>query len=197
LRAYNDGVSIATIRSGRSALAVTAVVVLALGAVSAGSARDLESQARTPRGVELRGNASCDSVIDQRQAPDFSTVLFNRVGMWPPSFVLQMVNNRYLHPFHYWGKQGVEVKAGRGPVDLIVPAAWRNRASLVYGDSSGSDGASMVRIKGCSAADASAPWLAYAGGFFARKPVCLPLLVRAGTQSSVVSLSLGTRCPSG
>jgi hypothetical protein len=64
-------------------LVVSAVVTLALGAVSVGSAREEGSRARTPRGVELHGNASCDSVIDQRQAPDFSTVLFNRVGMWP------------------------------------------------------------------------------------------------------------------
>jgi hypothetical protein len=115
-------VSIATIRSRRSALAVAAVVTLALGAVSAGSAREEGSRARTPRGVELRGNASCDSVIDQRQAPDFSNVLFNRVGMWPPSFVLQMVNNRYLRPFQRAASRGEEGDE-REPASDLEPAA--------------------------------------------------------------------------
>jgi hypothetical protein len=61
-------------------------------------------------------------VIDQRQAPDFSNVLFNRVGMWPPSFVLQMVNNRYLRPFQRAASRGEEGDEREPASDLEAAA---------------------------------------------------------------------------
>jgi hypothetical protein len=183
----------------RTVALILATVALALGAVQASPAPVTAAQVGPPPGIHLRGSASCDSAIDYSPTPTFSNVLFDRVALWPSTFVWQMGydRHRYARPFHYFGKQGVEVKAGSSPVDLIVPVAWRNRASLVYGDSGGREGSSMVRIKGCSAPEPSTPWLAYPGGFYVRKPLCLPLRVRVGTRSTVIRVSLGRACPSG
>ena len=185
--------------SARTLSLTLAATVIALGAVQAGLARAKTAQVAPPPGIHLRGTASCDSAIDYSATPTFSNVLFDRVALWPSTFVWQMGydRHRYARPFHYFGKQGIDVKAGSGAVWLIVPAAWRNRASLVYGDSSGREGASMVRIKGCSAPEPSTPWLGYPGGFYVRKPLCLPLRVRVGTQSALIRVSLGKACPSG
>jgi hypothetical protein len=179
-------------------LALTlAALVLALGAVHPGLAH--VKTVHPPLGIYLRGSASCDSAINYAEAPAFSNVLFDRVALWPSAFVWKLGYDRHrsARPFHYFGKQGIDVKAGSSSVYLIVPAAWRNRASLVYGDSGGREGSSIVRIKGCSAPDQSTPWLAYPGGFYVRKPLCLPLRIRVGTQSTVIRVSLGKACPSG
>jgi hypothetical protein len=177
-----------------TALAAPLLIALAIAPVAM-TAPTGGTNVRPPRGVYLHTSASCDSVIDQRTQPTYANAVADaRVALWPRSFVVEMGYQRYLHPFHYWGKEGVQVKAGAGPVDLIVPPRYRELASLMYGDSGGSDGSSIVRIKGCSAADSAAPWLAYAGGFFVRQPLCLPLKVRTGRASTTVRLSLGKRC---
>ncbi len=127
-------------------------------------------------------------------------MFFDRVAIWPQQFVIPMHYFPSLGPFRWWGKQGIEVKAGREPVDLTVPRFWRDRVTITWGDSGGRQGASVVRILGCEPSPSEEPpnpWWAYPGGFFAREPLCLPLVVRVGNRRAFVPVAVGKPCPPG
>jgi len=152
----------------------------------------VSADARRPRGINALGRPTCDSVASDTGSP-FGSVVLGRVAIWPSNRVLQMNYISSYRPFRYWGKQGVEIRSGAKRVELIVPAAWRDRISVTWGDMGGPEGASAVRFANCRTLP-DRPWKGYAGGFFARKPVCAPLVVRVGSRQVRLRVALGRSC---
>jgi hypothetical protein len=91
----------------------------------------------------------------------------------------------------YWEKAGLVVRAGRSPVTVSVPQAWRTRAAITWGNNKPM--VSSLRISPCT----SPPnvWNAYAGGFFMRTHgACIPLIFQVGDRRRLVHFGIDHRC---
>ena len=168
---------------------IAATFALALAAVAAASSRSLAPSA--PRHVP------CGEIIDATKWPylgnrdpryRYRSVL--RVVAVPPAYMSQVVHLRD-GVWPYWRKAGLVVRAGRGPVTVSIPPAWRKRAAITWGGNTGI--VSSLRIALCGSD--SSQGNAYAGGFYLRsRSACLPLIFRAGRRSTTVRFGLGRRC---
>ncbi len=96
--------------------------------------------------------------------------------------------------WQYFLKAGLVVRAGRAPITVTVPRAWRGRAAISWGNGLGV--ASTLQITGCPPSPDS--WNAYAGGFYTRSAsACVPLTFRIGAHSQTVRFGIGRRCVAG
>lgn len=116
----------------------------------------------TDRGSE-RIVVGCDETAGEVPRPRAGRVLFDRIALPPKRFPERP---RYQpeehHPLPYFAKQGVLVRSGQTPVDLIVPRAWHARLAIAWGSDDTDQQVPAVRFLGCDRGDV---WLAYAGGF--------------------------------
>jgi hypothetical protein len=86
----------------------------------------------------------------------------------------------------YVVKAGARVRANR-VVTLVVPTAYRTRASLSYAGNrlrSVADGVPAVRFEACPSNEPAfsydgtvGPWTGFNGGFLVSRPLCLPVEV--------------------
>jgi hypothetical protein len=132
---------------------------------------------------------SCESAImlTEPARPSVERVLFDRVAV-PPRDLLQVVRVGGRWP--YWRKAGVLVRASSPLVTIAVPPAWRSRAALTWGDSGV---VAALRFAPCS----THRWNAYAGGFYVRRPACIPLTVSVDGRTTEVRFGIGRRCERG
>ncbi|MDI2128274.1 hypothetical protein [Yinghuangia seranimata] len=87
-----------------------------------------------------------------------------------------------------YAKTGLVVKAGKG-AELSVPGDAPERPAIGWG---GMDQpAPVVTVPACPA---DKTWIVYAGGFYADRPMCVPLTVRADGREAVVRVPIGTPC---
>ena len=83
------------------------------------------------------------------------------------------------------------VRASSRPIDVRVPADWRERAAITWGN--GRPAVSVIRFTPCP--DPPGVWNAYAGGFLLKaRDVCVPLVFQVGHERSVVRFGVGRRC---
>jgi hypothetical protein len=97
-------------------------------------------------------------------------------------------------PLPYYAKAGLEVHAQRPAFDVLVPAAWRDRLGLGWGENHQPTFASVIHVPRCAAVLGNG-WVWWAGGYFLRKPACVPVIVRSHTQSIKIWLAIGRSCP--
>jgi hypothetical protein len=91
-----------------------------------------------------------------------------------------------------FAKQGLVIRAATR-FRLIVPDRFRDRLSIAWGSSSDSRRASTFAVNGC-AGPAGVRWLAYAGGYYVRDPMCAPLIVETGGRRQQVQIGIGKPC---
>ena len=145
--------------------------------------------------VEARPNTvptmPCDQIIlriRSGHAGGYRIVL--GVVSVPPARLIQIVPT-HNRPWAYWRKAGLAVRAGSPPVTVSVPAAWRRRAAITWGNRPGTG--SALRIASCRGA--KAVWNAYAGGFYIRtRSACVPLRISVAGRSRIVRFGLGRPC---
>ena len=134
----------------------------------------------------------CDEIIlhvKSGRAGGYRVVL--GVVSVPPARLIQIVPT-HDRPWAYWRKAGLVVRAGAPPVTVTVPAAWRRRAAITWGNSTGI--VSALRIASCPGP--ANVWNAYAGGFLLRSPsACVPLRFSVSGRSKIVRFGLGRACP--
>jgi hypothetical protein len=92
-----------------------------------------------------------------------------------------------------FAKQGLVIRTATR-FRLIVPDRFRDRLSIAWGSTSDSRRASTFAVNGC-AGPSGVRWLAYAGGYYVRDPMCAPLIVEAGDQRRRVQIGIGKACP--
>ena len=161
---------------------VTVVILLGLAPTAALAARRTEPVLTVP----------CDEIIlhvKSGRAGGYRVVL--DVVSVPPARLIQVVPSQ-SRPWAYWRKAGLVVRAGAPPVTVSVPAAWRSRAAITWGNSTGI--VSALRIASCPGA--AGVWNAYAGGFYLRsRSACVPLRFSVAGRTRVVRFGLGRACP--
>ena len=108
----------------------------------------------------------------------------------PPAFLSGVVHVPQSAPFLYWRKAGMVIRAGRKPVTVSVPKAWRGRVRIGWGNPAVP--ASVVRFAACPS---PRTWNAYAGGFFLRRhSACVPLVFAADGRRMTLRFGLGQHC---
>ena len=161
----------------RSVAATVALVAGLVGMLGA------TADARTPLPPPT---VPCDVAV--ARTPSLSgrdRIVLGRVA-FPGARIFQVA--KLSGPLPYWSKVPLFVRAGRTRVTIVVPKAWRNRASVNW--SSGH--APLLHIAPCP----SPPnvWNVYVGGFDVREPACVPLIVRIGERSATIRFGIGTAC---
>jgi hypothetical protein len=168
------------------------VVVVLVGAVSAaclGGSSHSAAVSATPPKVQLV--VACDQVILRPTAPfadGYRRVLgvISAPRAYTPQ-VVRITGGRWP----YWEKAGLVVRAGRSPVTVSVPQAWRTRAAITWGNAK--PVVSSLRISACSSP--ANVWNAYAGGFFMRAHgACIPLVFQVGQRRQLVRFGIDHRC---
>ena len=166
---------------------VGVIVALALAAVAAASSR-AAFRSGPP-------SVPCSEIIDRTNWPYLGSrdyryrPVLGAVSV-PPAYISQVVHLRD-GAWPYWEKAGLVVRAGRGPVTVSVPPAWRKRAAITWGGNTGT--VNSLRITRCGSDPSRGN--AYAGGFYLRSPsACLPLVFRVGSHTRTVRFGLGRRC---
>lgn len=160
------------------------IVALALAALTAAGAGPAPAAPAT---------VSCESIILDSAFPHrtggYRLVL--GVVSVPPAYLEQVVPTGH-RPWAYFRKNGLIIRGGSPPVDVLVPGPWRNRVRIGWGDGGGSS----LRFASCPPVGQGKPGNAYAGGFHLRtRSACVPLIVRVGQRTQRVRFGIGRRCP--
>lgn len=148
-----------------------------------------------PTSSALRGSqplvVGCDQVIGRPRSPaagGFRRVL--GIVYVPAAYVPQVVRV-HGEGWPYWEKAGMVVRANRSAVSVSVPAPWRKRAAVTWGN--GKPATSSVRFSPCPVP--ANVWNAYAGGFFlSTRGACVPLVFQVGHRRQVVRFGIDRRC---
>ena len=145
-------------------------------------------------GATTTGNrmptATCSDSIEiiGEPPPPADTLVLGRVRMPRPDEVLQLAPPASRGAPRF-AKRGFSVTPGTSVV-LVVPRRYRRLYGLAAGR--GRLGAPALRLRPCPAY--VKPWTSWAGGYVARKPVCVWLVVRADGRAARVPLNIGRRC---
>ena len=109
----------------------------------------------------------------------------------PPTYIPQTVESPDGR-WPYWTKSGLVVRAGSPPVLVSVPARWRTRVAIGWGQV---DATSSLRIETCPPLSRPEGWNPYSGGFHLRsKAACVPLTFTVSGRSATVRFGVGKRC---
>ena len=119
-------------------------------------------------------------VVGLPTSPGYSALAANESGLTDPAARL-------------FAKTGLTVKAGTS-FRIIVPAEFSGRARIGWG--SPGEMTTQLSVNACPAAAGSkSSWLDYAGGYWVRAALCLPLIVEANGRQQRVAVGIGTVCP--
>lgn len=77
---------------------------------------------------------------------------------------------------------------------LIVPGHLRDRLSLTWGNANEGHRGTTIVVNGCPG-PRGAKWLAYAGGYYVRRPMCAPVIIAAHGQRRRALIGVGKACP--
>jgi hypothetical protein len=168
------------------------VALLAAGLVSASALG-----ARAPDSIRSR-TVPCDEIIALTRFPHWGNaqpqyrnrLVLDAISV-PPAF-LQQVNPSGEPPWRYFSKWGMVVRSDGRSITVTVPARWRDRAAISWGNAA--HGVfQRIRFAGCRFGKNVGN--AYAGGFFLRsRSACVPLTFRIGNRSATVRFGIGRRC---
>ena len=92
-----------------------------------------------------------------------------------------------------FAKWGLVIRAG-ARLRLIVPDRLRNQFSIGWGNAGEGHRGTTIMVDHCTGPP-GATWLAYAGGYYVRDPLCAPLIVAAHRQQRRVRIGIGKACP--
>ena len=205
----------APIRAGRLAdsLRVMTVVVLSLAIVSCSATSLTPVPIPTPTtasgptsdpshspaaaGSSIASSAAlvCRNYIDQHPPPPYFEKVLDVVALPTSSKAAALQTGRTGDPdpaVRLFAKTGLVIKAGT-KFELVVPDEAKDMVSIGWG---GVPSTPSRRVTvSCPARASSSGWQVYVGGYWAPRPACVPLIVRAGGKEQRVLIGLGTPCP--
>ena len=195
-------------RGMRCRIGPTALVVLLLGACTSGTGHPAivgppaEASRATPRstaggsrpGVLATQALTCRNAIGGLAPPADWTVVLDVVAL-PASPRTRALGTDGGDPSAspaMFAKTGLLIRTGR-PFELSVIPVAGNQVGIGWGGGPSSPGRRFV-VPPCPDQYGTG-WLSYPGGYWADRPLCLPLIVRAGGREQQVRIGIGTPCP--
>jgi hypothetical protein len=174
-------------------LVCSSIAALLVGCSSGTATHRSPGPIATPTGAAPSVTLPCSDAIASELQPSADNAVILGVVALPtsqtrPSALQTGLSGAPDPSARLFAKEGLEIRAGAA-FELIVPDQVANRFSIGWG-SPGRRTRRLI-VPGCHGHQ---PWLAYAGGYWARQVGCLPLLVRAGAQEQRVLIGVGTPC---
>ena len=108
----------------------------------------------------------------------------------PPAYIRQVAPQQEGR-WRFSAKAGLVVRADSPPVRVRVPREWLTRVAVGWG---GVGATGVLRIASCPPSSSLGDWNPYAGGFYVRRPACVPLTFRVGERERTVRFGVGKRC---
>jgi len=140
------------------------------------------------------GTVACNEAIGELSSlPSEYTVVADSVAL-PRRMPLQAERNTTVpasDPAAYFAKYGLVVHVGVA-VDLTVAPSSADDAAMGWGRG---DPGPAVQVPACSAHKDGSAWLAFAGGYYASTPRCVPIEVRTPSGTESVGVGVGVTCP--
>lgn len=169
------------------------LATLALAACGAGSAPHGHNGAATSRVRQL----PCHEFIDAQPPLGPGRVVLG-VVLLPASPPVRRALQTARVASHdpkagLFAKWGLVIRAG-ARLRLIVPPRLASRVSIGWGNANEGHRGTTIVVGGCTG-PRGARWLAYAGGYYVRHPICAPLIVVAHRQRRRVRIGVGKACP--
>src|SRR5262249_6803599 len=128
----------------------------------------------------------CDQIIQQTDPPGGQVVL--GVLAAPPARMARAAPTG-TRPWAYFAKHGIDIRADSPAVLVTVPAAWRHRAAIAWGNNVGA--VSSLRLLTCPRQLGA--WNGYAGGFYLRSASgCVPLVFQIGRRTATLRFAIGS-----
>jgi hypothetical protein len=145
--------------------------------------------------VPALASLRCGGPIDGALAPaGFQTVLgVVALPTSPASPALQASASGDPTVPTLFAKTGLWVRAGHA-FELAVPDDPVNRLAIGWGNALAFRPSARFAVPSCPDVFGTG-WVIYPGGYWADRPLCLPLTVRAGGREQQVRLGIGTPCP--
>ncbi len=137
----------------------------------------------------------CRNYIDQRPPPRYFETVLDVVALPASSKAAALQTSRTAAPdpaVRLFAKAGLLIRAGT-KFELVVPDEAKDMVSIGWGGAPSTPSRKLT--VSCSARASSSGWQAYAGGYWAPRPACVPLIVRAGGTEKRVLIGLGIPCP--
>jgi hypothetical protein len=140
------------------------------------------------RAIPARSTVGCDLSIGTAESPPReAAIVLDRIGLPRGRYPWRLERSRDSR-YPLWGKWGALIRAGTGEaVTISVARPWRRHAVIGWGRGE----ALSIRFLPCNA---SAAWLAYAGGFSLKKRGCVPFDVQVGERIERVRIAFGRAC---
>jgi len=89
-----------------------------------------------------------------------------------------------------FAKTGLLVRTGATAV-VTVPPRRRGRVAVEWGNTTHRSPTTSLHVPRCPG---SRGWIAFPGGYFVRRPECVPIDVRVGNRTTRVHVGVGTGC---
>jgi hypothetical protein len=177
----------------RTTTLLTAALLLA-GCGTSGHGDDLPgpTAAETRAGLASYLALNCTKAIGGDTPPADFTVVLDAVALpAAPRYPALQAAETGGEPALF-AKTGLVVRAG-ATVRLSIPPSVGRGAGIGWGLDRNGQTPTLV-VPGCPDLRGTG-WLAFAGGYWADEPLCLPLDVGVGAQTQRVEIGIGTACP--
>ncbi|MDI2130652.1 hypothetical protein [Yinghuangia seranimata] len=179
-------------------LAVSAIAVAACAAKGGpGSAEETPSQFHptAPTTQAADTGLDCSTAVDTLGAVSAGyAVALDTVAFSTSAGVLQLGDTPDPDAEgRRFAKTGLVIRVGES-AELSVPADAAERPAILWGNMQ--EPASEIRIPACPGRPGDKAWIVFAGGFYAERPMCVPLKVRSGGSEQVLMVPVGTACTS-
>jgi hypothetical protein len=180
----------------RRSLVPVALVLAVLGGCTTAGSRDAAptttpDRSPSPDPVAEITTLACDGPIDGGPPPaDYETVL--GVVALPTGEAIGASDSGDPTVPALFAKTGLLVRAGQS-FELVAAEQPDNRVAIGWGNVA-SDPSPHVVVPACADTYGTG-WLVYPGGYWADRPLCLPLTVRADAHEEQVRIGVGTACP--
>jgi hypothetical protein len=170
------------------------LMLVAITAVSACTSGSGAPSTPTPAKIAGAQLLDCAASMGGQGRPGVnSPELVNAIAL-DTSEILQANASGQGDPrYAYFAKSALFVRPGRA-FEIIVPDRWVSRVGVAWGNGPASV-TSHLQAFSCAARD-NAEWLAYPGGFYIAEPACVPLTIKAGSNTRTVHVAVGAPCTS-
>jgi hypothetical protein len=195
---------------GRRAAVVWVAAILALAACTSTSGPNVASSTRRSTAA-IPGPPSSPITVSSNGVPSAALPCAESIGSSPPDAgltvalgvvglpagpaypALQASDSGETDPAaKLFAKTGLTVRVG-ATFTITVPAGYADRARIGWG--SPGQPTTRLTVDACPPSPAGALWLTYAGGYWVRSPMCLPVIVESAGRRQQVLVGVGTPCP--
>jgi hypothetical protein len=174
----------------RPVLALAVATAVTISACAGG-----QGQGRSASHASIR-DLPCGETIGHEAPGRGMTVALGVVGL-PASPRMRHALQTALTGSHdpaalLFAKWGLVIRAG-ADFQMTVPRHAADRASIGWGNADEGHVGDTIVVRGCRGRHGGR-WLDYAGGYWVRTPICLPLTVAAQGRRRRLSIGVGMGC---